>query len=348
MFTDITDTHKDSYNKAVSHPLQSFEWGVFRRETGVIVIRRGIINGKKITSAYTMTLHKVPKTKFTIGYLPKGDLPTPELLEDLKQVGKLHNCVYVQLEPNLLASKKPEMEQLNNIFTLKNSFHPLFTRHTFVLDLKKTEDELLSEMHPKTRYNIRVAIKHNVKIEDVTTKEGFNTFLKLYEETTTRQKFYAHTPSYHHDLFDTLTQVASSKLPEANSLTYKILQATYQDKVLTSWVLFSFHDVLYYPYGASSREHREVMASNLIMWEAIKLGQKMNLSSFDMWGALGENPDPTDPWFGFHKFKQGYGAKLTEYVGSYDYVLDPLKYQGLKVADKARWALLNLKKRIKQ
>lgn len=343
MFTDITEKQKESYNKAVSHPLQSFEWGVFRERTGVKVIRRGIVTGKKITSAYTLTLHRVPKTKFTIGYLPKGYLPTSELLTDLKHIGKIHNCIYIQLEPNLLSSKKPEIEQLNNKFTLKNSFHPLFTKHTFVLDLNKTEDELLSEMHPKTRYNIRVAAKHNVKIEDVTNENGFKTFLKLYEETTTRQRFYAHTPSYHKRLFETLTE---TKDITANDMGYKILQATYQDTVLTSWVLFSFHDVLYYPYGASSREHREVMASNLIMWEAIVLGKKMGLSSFDMWGALGENPDPTDPWFGFHKFKQGYGAKLTEYVGSYDYVLDPLKYQGLKVADKARWAILHLKKRI--
>lgn len=339
-FVDITEKHKDAYSKAVGHPLQSFEWGVFREKTGLTVIRRGIIVGKKVTSAYTLTLHKVPKTKFTIGYLPKGDLPSPELLDDLKEIGKKYNCVYIQLEPNLLSVNKPEMEHLSNKYLLKSSFHPLFTRHTFVLDLKKTQEELLSEMHSKTRYNIRVAVKHNVKIEDVTNDKGFKTFLKLYEETTTRQRFYAHTPQYHKDLFDTLTH------PESQ-LKYHILQATYRDTILTSWVLFSFHDKLYYPYGASSREHREVMASNLIMWEAILLGQKQNLSTFDMWGALGENPDPTDPWFGFHKFKQGYGAKLTEYVGSYDFVLDPLKYQGLKVADKARWAYLHLRKRIK-
>lgn len=338
-FIDITEKHKDAFNKAISHPLQSFEWGIFREKTGLKVIRRGIVSGKKIVSAYTLTLHKVPKTKYTIGYLPKGDLPTPELLLDLKEIGKKHNCVYIQLEPNLLASKKPEIEHLSNAYLLKNSFHPLFTKHTFILDLEKTPEELLSGMHPKTRYNIRVAQKHNVKITDVTNEKGFKTFLKLYEETTARQRFYAHTPQYHKDLFETLTKPDSQ-------LTYVILQAQYQDKILTSWVLFSFQDKLYYPYGASSREHREVMASNLIMWEAILLGQKLKLSSFDMWGALGENPDPTDPWFGFHKFKQGYGAKLTEYVGSYDYVLDPLTYQGLKIADKARWAYLHLKKRI--
>lgn len=344
MFIDILDKHKDAYNKAVSHPLQSFEWGEFRKKTGVGVVRRGILNGRKVENAYTVTIHKVPKSTYTIGYLPKSELPTPELLEDLKLIGKQHKCVYVQLEPNALSTKKPEIEHLNIKFPVKKSFHPLFTKNTFVLNLKPSEEELLSAMHPKTRYNIKVALKHNVKIRENTTTEGFNTFLKLYEETTTRQRFYAHTPSYHEKLFETLK---TDQEQTANNFSYHIMEAVYQDIVLTSWVLFSFHDVLYYPYGASSREHREVMASNLIMWETIKFGKTHKLTSFDMWGALGENPDPKDPWFGFHKFKQGYGAQLVEYVGSYDYILNPLIYQGLRVADKARWGVLHLKKRIR-
>ena len=86
------------------------------------------------------------------------------------------------------------------------------------------------------------------------------------------------------------------------------------------------------------------MASNLIMWEAIKFGKKNNLTMFDMWGALGEEPDPKDSWIGFHNFKKGYGSTHTEFVGSYDYVINPVLYQAYKVADKFRWAMLRLKK----
>lgn len=340
-FLDITHKQKAAYNRAVTHPLQSFEWGEFRRDTGITVVRRGIINGSEIENAYTVTIHKVPKTNLTIGYLPKGDLPSKVLLDDLKQVLKSFNCVYVQLEPNASSSKRPEIEKLGTQFKLTKSFHPLFTKHTFVLNLENSEEELLKAMHPKTRYNIRVAQKHNVNVRENTTLEGFKTFLKLYEETTTRQRFYAHTPSYHKKLFETLTQDKTT----SNNVSYHILEAVYREQVLTSWVLFKFHKELYYPYGASSREHREVMASNIIMWETILFGKKHKLKMLDMWGALGDNPDPRDPWFGFHKFKQGYGSVLTEFVGSYDYVLDPLKYQGLKIGDKARWAILRLKKR---
>ncbi len=340
-FTDITDKQKSAYNRGVFHPLQSFEWGEFRKKTGLTVIRRGIVDEKEIKNPYTMTLHKVPKTKFTIGYLPKSILPTKAMLQDIQDIGKQHNCVYVQLEPDVLSTQQPEIESLAGTIRLQKSFHPLFTKNTFVLDITKSEDELLSQMHPKTRYNIRVAQKHNVRVSENTTPDGFKTFLKLYEETTTRQRFYAHTPTYHKELFETLTASKAS----SNNMSYHILEAVYQEKVLTSWVLFAFHTNLYYPYGASSRENREVMASNLIMWETILFGKKHKLQTLDMWGALGENPDPTDPWYGFHKFKQGYGAKLTEFVGSYDFVLNPTVYQGLKVADRARWAILRLKKR---
>ena len=39
-------------------------------------------------------------------------------------------------------------------------------------------------------------------------------------------------------------------------------------------MVFIFNGKIYYPYGASSREHKELMAPNLLMWEIIKLGKK--------------------------------------------------------------------------
>lgn len=137
-------------------------------------------------------------------------------------------------------------------------------------------------------------------------------------------------------------QNSESKTQNLNKLSAHLLIAKYHNKTLTAWILFSFHDTLYYPYGASSTENRNVMASNLVMWEAIKIGKEMGLKYFDMWGALGQNPDKNDPWYGFHRFKEGYGAIHTEFVGSYDLIINPVAYQLYKVADKARWLYLRL------
>ncbi|MBI4091671.1 MAG: peptidoglycan bridge formation glycyltransferase FemA/FemB family protein [Candidatus Levybacteria bacterium] len=369
-FTDITEEQKQDYNNIVAHPLQSFEWGEFRKKTGVKVIRRGLVRNEKLVEGFTLTLHKIPRTKLYIGYLPKGNSPTDELIDELQRIGREENCIFIQLEPKVergvtrsgvgLSGNEGDRLQSDSFDSggrrkqeqdpeqviklgLRSAAHPLFTKYTFVLDLTKTEQELLEAMYPKTRYNIRVAEKHKVKVVENNSKESFEQYLKLMTETTARQEFYAHTPSYHRNMFEIL---AKGQKPTANSLSYHLLNATYDSKTLTSWVLFVFKDTVYYPYGASSRLHREKMASNLIMWEAIKFGKKLGLKYFDTWGALGPEPDKKDPWYGFHRFKEGYGGELVEFVGSYDLVIKPALYEIYKVADKLRWILLRLKSKI--
>ena len=81
-----------------------------------------------------------------------------------------------------------------------------------------------------------------------------------------------------------------------------------------------------------------------MMWETIKFGKGLGLKNFDMWGALGDNPDNKDPWYGFHKFKEGYGARHVEFVGNYDFVINPFAYRIYKITNKIRWALLKVKK----
>lgn len=335
---DITAEQKNRYNTVVNHPLQSYEWGEFRKKTGLNVIRKGFFDGEKLTEGFQLTIHKIPHTPFTIGYLPKGSLPNNNLLKELQEIGKKERCIFIQLEPNVEKTTNDELRITN--YELKPAFHPLFTKYTFVLDLQKSEQELLAGMHPKTRYNIRVAQKHGVEIVEDNSDAGFEMYWKLTEETTKRQNFYAHTKNYHTLQWETL-HTAKHK---DNALTSHLFFAKYQEKILAAWILFVFHDTLYYPYGASSSLHREVMASNLIMWEAIRFGKAQGLQKFDMWGAMSDTPDITDPWYGFHRFKQGYGAKHVEFIGSFDLIIHPLLYQLYKIADKTRWALLKLKK----
>ena len=322
-----------TYNSLVNHPLQAYEWGQFREKTGIKVVRE-VVGGK----ALQITIHKVPFLNSTIGYFPKGNLPTKEALDKLLKVGREENCSYIQLEPNVEANSQTQtaLSKLG----LRPSFHPLFTKFTFVLDLTKSEEELLKNMHQKTRYNIRVAQKNGAEVKNDNSDEAFEEYLKLTSETTRRQKFYAHGQGYHKKMWETLK--ASRFDPER--LQSHLLLANYKKKTLVAWILFTFKDTLYYPYGASSSEHREVMASNLLMWEAIKFGKRLGLKNFDMWGSLGPNPNPKDPWFGFHRFKEGYGPRLVEFVGSYDLVINPTNYQLLKALDKTRWAYLRLRK----
>ena len=239
----------------------------------------------------------------------------------------------VKFEPN----EKVSEVALKKIGVLSEQFDlakgkPLFTKYSFQLDISKSEEELLKGMHQKTRYNLRLAEKKGVQIVEDNSEKGFEEYWKLMEVTTKRQGFFAHGKNYHRKMWQTMIGTKMGHL----------FKAVYEGETLTTWVLFELNDVLYYPYGASSDRHREVMANNLMMWEAIKFGKKQGAKLFDLWGSLGPNPDIKDPWYGFHRFKQGFGAELQEFVGSYDLVINRTEYRLYEWAEKTRWVLLKI------
>ena len=184
-----------------THPLQSIEWGKFRKKTGIKAIK---------TNGIQITIHKIPYTPWTIGYVPKGPLPNKEIILQLLRIGREEKCIFIQLEPNVPINSHPELVSGSQMLkqvqhdNLKPSFHPLFTKYTFILDLTKTEEELLKNMHPKTRYNIKIAQKHGVKIVEDNSDQAFEEYLNLTKETTKRQGFFAHTQTYHRLMWETL------------------------------------------------------------------------------------------------------------------------------------------------
>ncbi len=330
---------REAYDKIVTHPLQSFAWGEFRKKTGVEVERVGMFDGQKITSAFQVTFHPIPRTSYTAGYLPKGLMPDETMLAAIRDIGKRHNALFVKLEPNVAASvNNPSAHESISKFLLAHDCvpgRPMFTKYTFVLDLKPTEEELMANMRPKTRYNIGIAQKKGVTVVEDTTEAGLSEYLRLLAETTKRQKFYAHDEEYFRKMWEALS----------GSGMMRIFKAMHEGKALTVWIVFLFNNKLYYPYGASSREHREVMASNLMMWEVIRFGKKEGCTSFDMWGSLGSDANPKDPFFGFHKFKEGYGGTLTQYLGTYDFVLNTKYYKYFRIIEDWRWKFLKFKAR---
>ena len=333
---EVLDREKTVYNKFVSHIVQSWEWGEFRKKIGLDLVRIGHFEENKLVLAYQMTFHSVPLIKQSVGYLPKGPMPDQKMIDALSDEGIKKNAAYIKIEPNVIISDQRlaysvPLEQLGLVQSEKS----LFTKYNFLIDLTKSEDQLLSAMHPKTRYNIGVALKKGVEVYESTKNEDFEIYLKLYFDTTKRQRYFGHTPKYHRLAWETLMPAKMAR----------VLIGKYQDKPLVAWMLFNFGDTLYYPYGGSSNEHKEVMASNLVAWEAIRLGKKMNLKIFDMWGALGPDATEADPWYGFHRFKMGYGPVHVEYVGTYDLILKPSFYNVLNMADKLRWTILRATRR---
>lgn len=336
------EQYTPDFNKLASHPLQSWQWGEFRKKTGIKVYRFGEYKNGTLVNVYQLTLHKIPNTPFKIGYVPKSRFPSNSLLTFLKNYFENKKVIFIKFEPNVekmeyLRGSRLAPRSLGEAGTdssemnlLTASSRPLFTKYTFQIDLTKSEDELLKQMKSKTRYNVRLALKKGVKVTKDNSDRSFETYLKLQKETTKRQKFYAHNEKYHRLLWETLKPAGIAH----------ILNAVYAGETLVSWMVFLFHDVLYYPYGGSSNKYRNLMPSNLMLWEAMLWGKRNGAKLFDLWGALGPYPDPKDPWYGFHRFKEGYGGRLVEFAGSYDFVLNPLLYRVYNFIDSVRWAIL--------
>lgn len=308
----------------VTHPLQTQAWQEFRHDMGVTVER---------LHSWLITFHRIPYTNLTVGYFPKGPLPTADMVSALRKVGNKHRAIFIQLEPNVVKTEIPL-----TVAGLRPSHHPLFTRYTFVLDLTKSEEELLKSMHPKTRYNLKVATKHAVTVHEDNSPEAFAEYMRLNEETTGRQGFYAHNRRYHETMWRVMRREGLAHL----------FTATYQGKTLAAWIIFAWNNTLYYPYGTSSREHRDVMAPTLLLWEIVRWGKANGYTAFDLWGAIGPNPDPNDPWYGFHRFKQGFSPTLVEFVGSYDLVLRPALYRLYTLIDRIRWVALSFNKKLRK
>ena len=343
MIKAITDDYSvPDYNKQTLHPLQTWEWGEARKKTGVEVLRLGEYQNNKLINVFQLTFHKIPKTNYKVGYLPRSVFPAKDILDFLYDYGKKNKVIYIKIEPY---EEKLKVKSQSFDFTqddpersrtgqkLVESKHPLFPSWTQILDLTKEENELLKNMHSKTRYNIHLAEKKGVVVKEMSDEKGFEIFSKLYFETTKRQKYFGHDYQYHKTVWDNLK----------NKISH-ILIAYYNDIPLAAYQLWYSDGVIYYVYGGTSELHRNLMASNLLMWEAIKLGKKLGATKFDMWGSLGPGYNPTDPWSGFTRFKEGYGTKFTEFIGSYDLVINPLLYKIYNAVYSLREIYLKLKR----
>jgi len=291
-------------------------------------------------SGYMLSFHQIPHTNFSVGTLLRGPKIDKDMIENIRKIGKNENAIFIKIEPDdiekiydnknqLLKNKSIILNYPDLVISPKVAFYP----HTFIIDLKKSEDQLLADMSQKTRYNIKIANRHGVVVSHSTSDRDFEIYLKLLFDTTKRQGFYLHSETYHRQLWETLKDTGMAE----------IFLATFQGQVLAAFMVFKLKDRLFYPYGASLDVHREVMAPTLLMWELIKYGQSLGLRSFDMWGCLGPDASVRDQGYGFHRFKQGFGGNLVQFVGTYDLVMNAKYYKIYNLVDKYRWKLLRLK-----
>lgn len=307
--------------KYPQHLLQSPNWAKFRQKWGTQVVNVGKVH---------FTVHPIPFLPWTIGYLPR---PFAEEINWKKLVAEARkeHCVFIKIEPNSDTFKPPTFLKV-----LRGE--RMFSYATYLIDLKKSEEELLTNMHPKTRYNIKLAAKKGITVKIGHSPKMLEEFLSLYHQTANRQKFFIHPDNYFKTLFDIFTKDKQAE----------IITGYYLGKPLASMMVLIYRKTLFYPYGGSVNEYKELMPFYLVMWRAILFGKKRGCEYFDLWNCLlPEQENPTHPWYGFHRFKKGFNGQLIRFCGAYDIVFNPFLYPILLLSNKIRWIILKTGKALR-
>lgn len=336
----IDASRKEIFNAFVAENggsfLQSFEWGEFQEKTGKKIQRLIIEERGKILAAATLISYPLP---FKKSYLYCGRGPVfgnavsvetafPRFLEEMKKIAAKENAIFFKIEPDFAKAPtgKPDENFPLNLkeFGFKKSAKEIQPSETMILDLRKNEEELLKEMKQKTRYNIRLAEKHEIKIEESNDFEGF---WKLLEKTARRDKFHLHPKNY----YETMLRgngVATATASPSGGFSNKLFLAEKGGEILAGAIVNFFGKRATYLHGASSLEQKNLMAPYLLHWEIARYAKKNGFEEYDFWG-ISEKKYP-----GVTRFKLGFGGKKIKYPGAFDLIFDKFWYLAYSIARK--------------
>ncbi len=285
--------------------LQSIFWAELITKEGEIVERFGAEENGEIKAVISI-IRKPLFSKFFYYYAPRGPRGEKTAIEFLyKELRKnLGGAVFLRVEPEELAIVSGDASFEKGI-EFKKSFD-LQPKKTLFLDLSLDTEELLSAMHQKTRYNIKLAEKKGVKISMGSTSD-FAELWRLMTLTGERDGFRLHTRAHYKNLLGAPEYI-------------KLFFASYEGKKIATGLFCFFNGRVTYLHGASDNEARNLMAPYLLQWEVIKQAQAAGYKFYDFYGI------DEKKWPGVTRFKLGFGGFIKEYPGTYDLVFRPFLY----------------------
>lgn len=303
--------------------LQSFEWGQVKRGTWTPLYVRFTDAGRSIGQALILK-RRLPGTPFSILYAPRGPILqdwTSKALHavaaQIRELAGQHRALAFRCDPEIPESNVDAVHALRSAGFSRSSEN-IQPRGTILLDLRPDAETMMAGYHHKTRYNIRLAFKKGVVVEEKNSPEGVDLFYDLFRTTAARDGFMILSKSYFHHLHRTLG--------EKNLCT--IFVATYQHRPLAAIVQTVFDGRMTYLYGASSNEHRNLMPNHAVHWRAIEWAKQRGVTSYDLWG-IPAHPHEGHPLWGVYRFKKGFSETETHWIGTYELVFRPVMYRTL-------------------
>jgi lipid II:glycine glycyltransferase (peptidoglycan interpeptide bridge formation enzyme) len=212
---------------------------------------------------------------------------------------------------------------------------------TVWLDLTRNEDELLSGMKAKWRYNIKLGEKKGVTVRFLSGDEGLrvgiDAFYRLYLETASRDGIAIHSREYYGDLITHAERLsASGDLSRFDKpISVRVYLAEHEGETLASIITLFCGEEAIYLYGASSNNKRNLMPAYSLQWQAIRDAREAGCTRYDFYGIPPED-DPSHPMYGLYRFKTGFGGFIVHRVGSLDVACKPILYCLYRLAEAAR------------
>jgi peptidoglycan pentaglycine glycine transferase (the first glycine) len=315
------------------HLMQSYEWGASKAATGWRVHRVAVERDGRIVAGAQVLFRPLPWLPLTVAYIPKGpvvdledDGATARLLSAVHRVARNERAIFLKIEPNL-----PDDSHVHDVlkrFGFRSSVHTNQPRSTIVIDLSGGEDAVMARIPRKnTRKLIRRAAREGVEIAEGESQD-LNAFYGILESTAEIKKIPVHDKIFYEQAWEAFRGRDSVKL----------LLAKYQGEIVAGKMIFVFGGRSMHFWGGTSRKGRDVYASYLIQWEAIKWAIARGCKYCDLWGIPDEIGDmlkkgqdvPKDRrsgLWGVYTFKRGFGGEIEYYAGAYDYVYRPLLYR---------------------
>ena len=287
---------------------QSWVWGEVVRAEGHSVWRLGWYDGGILVAV--AQVQKVTARRGTFLHVRHGPILSNQkkslwniVLSDLEALAKREKAWFIRVSPLLGITR--EHQQLYKDLGLRNApIHAMDAELCWVLDLDKSEEEILAGMRKTTRYEIKRAQKLGVRI---VKENNLNEFFELYEKTSDRQGFVRHTG---------IREEVKTFGDDA-----AIFNAIFEKKILASAIILFWGDQAIYHHGASIPS--KVSASYLVQWEAIREAKKRGKKLYNFWGIAPED-NANHPWRGITLFKKGFGGREMEFMHAQDYPVSPL------------------------
>ena len=314
-----------------AHLLQTSAWGALKSEFGWDVARILTGSGRSRDSFGAQILFRQLPLGMSVAYIPKGPVGIdPQihwsdwdpLWSQVDSICRQRKSIFIKVEPDHWGSgDKDELSADISPQGFRRSEQSIQPMRTLLVNLQGDEDQILSRMKQKTRYNIRLALKKGVVIRSGADLE---TFYRLMALTGERDEFGVHSLAYYQRAYELFYTRGECEL----------FIAEYQGEPLAGLMAFARGPRAWYFYGASSNDHRERMPTYLLQWEAMRWARSRGCTSYDLWGVpdLDEHAleaqftNRRDGLWGVYRFKRGFGGQLSRASGPWDRVYHPVYY----------------------